>query len=160
MRGAIWQVDRDQPVWRVRTMEEVLAGSVEQQRVTTRLLGAFAALALLLAGVGVYGVMSYAVAQRAHEVGLRMALGAKRGQVLALVVRRGMALAAVAIVIGLATALAATGALASQLFGVSRLDPVTFGAVPAVLAVVSFIACYVPARRAARVDPIVALRGE
>ncbi|MEJ7813062.1 MAG: ABC transporter permease, partial [Gemmatimonadaceae bacterium] len=135
VRGAIWQVDRDQPVWRVRTMEEVLAGSVEQQRVTTRLLGAFAALALLLAGVGVYGVMSYAVAQRAHEVGLRMALGAKRGQVLALVVRRGMALAAVAIVIGLATALAATGALASQLFGVSRLDPVTFGAVPAVLAV-------------------------
>jgi putative ABC transport system permease protein len=121
---------------------------------------AFAVVSLVLAAVGVYGVTTYTVAQRTHEVGIRIALGAGRGHVLTLVLRQGLRTIALALALGLAAAAAASRLLASQLFGVSTADPVTFTAVPLLLATVAFIACYLPARRATRVDPIVALRAE
>jgi putative ABC transport system permease protein len=123
-------------------------------------MAAFATLALVLAAIGVYGVMSYAVARRTQEVGIRMALGARRGQVLGMVLREGMRTIVVALIVGLAIAVAATRLLSSQLFGVSAVDPLTFAAVPVLLAVVALAACYLPARRASRVDPIVALRAD
>ena len=160
MRAAVWRVDRDQPVWRVRTMDRVLEEARGGPKLTVGLMAAFASLALVLAAIGVYGVMSYAVARRTQEVGIRMALGARRGQVLSMVLREGMRTTVIALVVGLAVAAATTRLLASQLFGVSAADPLTFVAVPALLAVVAFAACYLPARRASRVDPIVALRAD
>jgi putative ABC transport system permease protein len=160
VRAAIWAVDRDQPVWKIRTLENMIRTSLGQQRFTAGLVAGFAAVALLLAGVGIYGVLSYAVAQRTQEVGVRLALGAQPGEVLRLVVREGLALTGVAIVIGLAGALAAARLLASQLQGVSTADPLTFGAVPAILALVALVATYMPARRASRLDPAEALRSE
>jgi ABC-type antimicrobial peptide transport system permease subunit len=123
-------------------------------------MSSFASLALVLAAIGVYGVMSYAVARRTQEVGIRIALGARSGQVLGMVIRDGMKVIVVSLIVGLASAAAATRLLASQLFGVSTVDPLTFTAVPAILAMVALVACYLPARRASRVDPIVALRAE
>ena len=160
VRAAIWRVDRDQPVWRVRTMDRVLDDARGGPKFTVWLMTAFAALALVLAAIGVYGVMSYAVARRTQEVGIRMALGARRGQVLGMVLREGMLTIIIALIVGLATAAAATRLLSSQLFGVSATDPLTFAAVPVILAVVAVAACYLPARRASRVDPIVALRAD
>jgi ABC-type antimicrobial peptide transport system permease subunit len=123
-------------------------------------MAAFAILALVLAGIGVYGVMSYAVARRTQEVGIRMALGARRTQVLGMVIRDGMRAIAVALAAGIVIAAAATRLLASQLFGISTIDPLTFATVPLLLGVVALVACYLPALRASRVDPIVALRAE
>jgi putative ABC transport system permease protein len=123
-------------------------------------MAAFATLALVLAAIGVYGVMSYAVARRTQEVGIRMALGARRGQVLAMVLREGMRTIVIALIVGLVVAVATTRLLSSQLFGVSAVDPLTFAVVPVLLAVVALAACYLPARRASRVDPIVALRAD
>jgi putative ABC transport system permease protein len=160
IRGAIWRVDRDQPVWRVRTMDRVLDEARGGPKLTVWLMAAFAVLALVLAAIGVYGVMSYAVARRTQEVGIRMALGARRTQVLGMVLRDGMRTIAVALVVGLGVAAAATRLLASQLFGVSTMDPLTFATVPIVLGLVALAACYLPALRASRVDPIVALRAE
>jgi putative ABC transport system permease protein len=160
VRAAIWRVDRDQPVWRVRTMNRVLDEARGGPKFTVWLMAAFATLALVLAAIGVYGVMSYAVARRTQEVGIRMALGARRGQVLGMVLREGMRTIVVALIVGLAIAVAATRLLSSQLFGVSAVDPLTFAAVPVLLAVVALAACYLPARRASRVDPIVALRAD
>jgi predicted permease len=160
IRAAVWRVDRDQPVWRVRTMDRVLDDARGGPKLTVWLMTAFAALALVLAAIGVYGVMSYAVARRTQEVGIRMALGARRNQVLVMVLREGMRTIAVALVIGLAVAAAATRLLSSQLFGVRAIDPLTFATVPVLLALVAIAACYVPALRASRVDPIVALRSE
>jgi putative ABC transport system permease protein len=160
VRAAIWRVDRDQPVWGVRTLDRVLDTARGGPKLTVGLMAAFAALALVLAAIGVYGVMSYAVARRTQEVGIRMALGARRSQVLRMVLREGMGAIVVALIVGLATAAAATRLLSSQLFGVSAVDPLTFATVPMLLTIVALAACYLPARRASRVDPIVALRAD
>jgi putative ABC transport system permease protein len=160
VRAAIWRADPEQPVWRVRTMDRVLDEARGGPRLTVSLMLAFAVVSLVLAAVGVYGVTTYTVARRTHEVGIRIALGAGRGHVLTLVLRQGLRTIALALALGLAAAAAASRLLASQLFGVSTADPVTFTAVPLLLATVAFIACYLPARRATRVDPIVALRAE
>jgi putative ABC transport system permease protein len=158
--GAIWSVDPDQPVWKIRSMEALVAYDLAPQRFTAVLCGSFAALALLLAMVGVYGVMSYAVAQRTREIGIRMALGAGRSAVERMVLWRGLRIVAVATVLGLAAAYGAARLIASQLFGVPPTDLVTFLAVPLGLAAVAMVACWLPARRAARVDPVVALQAE
>jgi putative ABC transport system permease protein len=160
LRDAIWSVDRDQPVWKIRSMQSLVVRDLAPQHFTMVLAASFALLALLLAAVGVYGVMSYTVAQRTREIGIRMALGAYHGKVVALVVGRGLRIVAVATVLGVAAALAGARLLRSQLFGVSATDMLTFVTVPAILAAVASLACYLPARRASRVDPLVALRSE
>jgi predicted permease len=160
VRQAVWSVDRNQPVSNIRTMEEVLAEEVAQRRIGMLLLAAFAALALLLASMGIYGVLSYAVAQRTQEIGIRMALGADRKGVLRMVLGDGMRLATAGIAIGLGVSFALTRLMAGLLFGVSASDPRTLGAVTLLLIAVALIACYVPARRAAKVDPMIALRCE
>jgi putative ABC transport system permease protein len=160
LRSAIWSVDRDQPVWKIRTMRSLVERDVAPQHFTVVLTASFALLALVLAAVGVYGVMSYAVAQRTREIGIRMALGAYHGQVVRLVVGRGLRIVAVATVLGLAAALGGARLLRNQLFGVTATDLLTFLTVPMILAAVASLACYLPARRASRVDPLVALRSE
>jgi putative ABC transport system permease protein len=160
VRSAIWSVDKDQPVVRVATMEGLLAASAAQRRFALLLFETFALVALMLAGAGIYGVLSGSVAERTREIGVRLALGASRESILALVVRQGMMLTGIGTTVGLAGAVAASQAIAAMLFGVSRLDPVTYLGVIVLLAGVSVIACGVPAWRAMRVDPIVALRYE
>jgi putative ABC transport system permease protein len=160
IREAIWSVDPDQPVWKVRTMESLLETARGPARALGSLLGAFAAVAIFLAGVGLYGVLSGIVAQRTREIGIRVALGAPTTRVVALVVGRGMALTGLAIGVGLAGAAGLSRLMSSVLFGVRPLDPLTFAGAAAMLALVALAACYVPARRAARVDPVVALAEE
>ena len=161
MRQQVWSIDKDQPVFDVRTMEEVRALSVSLYSFSSVSLGIFAAIALLLAAIGIYGVMSYAVTQRTQEIGIRMALGARAADVLKLVVRNGMTLALIGVVAGLAGAFALTRLLAelvvwrhthrcADLRQSSRLG----------LLLVALLACYIPARRATKVDPLVALRYE
>ncbi len=141
-------------------MDEVLAEEVAQRRMGMTLLAAFAALALLLASLGIYGVLSYAVAQRTQEIGIRMALGADRKDLLQMVVADGIRLATAGIAIGLGVSFALTRLMAGLLFGVGASDPSTLGAVTLLLIAVALVACYVPARRAAKVDPMIALRCE
>ena len=160
LREAVWAVNKDQPITKLRTVEDYLSTSVSQHRFNTVLLGAFALLALILAGVGIYGVMSYSITQRTHEMGIRMALGAKQRHVLGMVIGEGMKLAGAGVGIGIGGAFAVTRVMASLLFGVSATDPLTFVAIPAVLTLVALAACYAPARRATRVDPMAALREE
>ncbi|HKP86634.1 MAG TPA: ABC transporter permease, partial [Blastocatellia bacterium] len=160
IRQEVWALDKDQPVARVRTMEELLSRSVSQPRFRTLLIGVFAGVALLLAAVGIYGVISYSVTQRTHEFGIRMALGARQGNVLKMVVGEGMKLALIGTAIGLAASYFATRVLSSLLFGVSATDPLTFAGISLLLTAVVFVASYVPARRATKVDPMVALRYE
>jgi predicted permease len=160
VRQAVWSVDRNQPVSNIRTMDDVLAEEVAQRRIGMTLLAAFAALALLLASLGIYGVLSFAVAQRTQEIGIRMALGADRKDVLLMVVSDGIRLAAAGIAIGLVVSLALTRLMSGLLFGVSASDPRTLGAVTLLLITVALVACYIPARRAAKVDPMIALRCE
>jgi predicted permease len=160
IQSAIWSVEKDLPISSIHTMEQIRSHSIAQPRLTALLLGVFAALALILATVGIYGVMAYSVTQRTHEMGLRMALGARASDVLALVVGHGMLLTATGIALGLAGAFAITRVLEKFLWGVRPTDPVTFIAVSLLLAAVALLASYLPARRATEVDPMVALRYE
>jgi putative ABC transport system permease protein len=160
VRQAVWAVDKDQPVSNLRTLDQVFSAAISQERFQALMLGLFAALALVLACVGLYGVISYSVVQRTHEIGVRMALGAQPVDVLRLVIRQGMLLTFAGLAIGLVAGTFATRVLTDMLFGVTPRDPLTFVGVPVLLLVVSFLACYVPARRATRIDPLIALRYE
>jgi putative ABC transport system permease protein len=160
IRRAVREVDPEQPVYDIRTMEERLSHAIAPQRVLALLLSLFAALAMILAALGIYGVMSYAVTQRTRELGIRMALGARPGDLVGGVVRQGMTLALVGGVIGLATALALTRVMQDLLFGVQPVDPPTFLVIGVLVTAVALAACYLPARRATKVDPLIALRRE
>ncbi len=160
IEAEVYAEDRNQPVFDVKTMEERLADSLAPQRFHLLLIGIFAAIAMVLAAVGVYGVMSYVVARRTREIGIRMAMGAQPRQVLRLVLKESMALAAAAIVAGLGGAWALTRYLHSMLYGVTALDNATCAIMAAALAVIAIAASFVPAGRAARIDPMTALREE
>jgi putative ABC transport system permease protein len=142
----------------IATMEQILSRSLAQSRLNLALIGSLAVLAVALAAGGLYSLIAYAVAQRTHEIGIRLALGAQRRDILRLTLRQGFTLVALGIVLGLAGAIAATRALRSLLFGVSPTDPATFVSIPLLLALVALLACWFPARRAMKVDPLVALR--
>ncbi|MGC1323093.1 MAG: ABC transporter permease, partial [Candidatus Udaeobacter sp.] len=156
VRNAIWSADKDQTVADIDTMDHIVAQAVARQRFSMLLLGLFAALALLLASIGIYGVVSYSVAQRTREIGIRIALGARRADVLQMTVKQALKLVGVGMMIGLAAAFLLTRVLASLLFGISATDPITFVGISVVLLAVAILASYVPALRATRVDPIVA----
>jgi putative ABC transport system permease protein len=160
VRGAIRAVDPDQPVYNLMTMEGRLARSIAAHRFNALLLGLFAAVAMILAAGGIYGVMSYTVTQRTYELGVRMALGAQRGDVISLVIRQGMSVALIGIGAGVIVALALTRLMKGLLYEVGTSDPMTYAIVTALMSAVALIACYLPARRATRVDPMIALRSE
>jgi predicted permease len=160
IREAIHKMNSDNVMYETKSMEEIVAASLSARRFSMFLLSVFAALALLLSSIGIYGVLSYVVGQRSREMGIRIALGAQRSDVLRLMLGEGMKMALVGVAIGIVAALALTRLMVQMLFGVSATDPLTFAGVAAILAGVALAACYIPARRAMRVDPIVALRYE
>jgi putative ABC transport system permease protein len=159
-RAAVYSIDPDLPVSNVSTLDDIVARSISQPRFYMLLLGAFAALALALAAIGIFGVLSYAVSQRTREIGIRMALGAQERSVVGLVVRQAMTLVAAGLAAGTVAALFLSQTMTAMLFGVDPTDPATFATVAGLLAGVAMMASYLPARRATRVDPIVALRAE
>jgi putative ABC transport system permease protein len=160
IRHEVQQLDREQPIADIATMEDLVATSLSQSRFSAVLLGIFAGVALILAAIGIYGVISYGVAQRQHEIGIRMALGAQTEEVLRLVIRQGLTLALIGIAIGLGAGLLLTQVMTSLLYEVSATDPFTFAIIPVVLTLVALAASFIPARRATKVDPMVALRYE
>jgi len=160
IRQAVHDLDSNLPIFDVRTQAEQIDQLLFNERLVARLSSLFAMLALILASVGLYGLLSQEVARRGHEIGIRMALGAGRPDVLRLVVSRGMVLTGIGVMLGLAASCAMTRYLASLLYGVTPLDPATFGAITIMLIAVALLACYIPARRATKVDPMVALRYE
>jgi len=160
VRNAIWAVDKDQPVANIDTMDHIVSEAIARQRFSMLLLGMFAGLALVLAAVGIYGVMSYSVAQRRHEIGIRIALGAQRADVLRMTMKQGLKLVALGLLIGLASAFVLTRVMASLLFGISATDPATFASICVVLLGAAALANYIPALRATKVDPIVALQAQ
>jgi putative ABC transport system permease protein len=157
LRREVQALDKDQPIYNLRTMDEVVMNSLGTRRVSMQLFAVFACAALLLAALGIYGVMAYSVTQRTQEIGLRMALGAQKSDVLGLVIRQGMTLTVIGVVVGLAGAFALTRVIGNLLYGVTATDPATFVAIPLLLLLVALLACYLPARRAARLDPTRAL---
>jgi putative ABC transport system permease protein len=157
---AVEEIDPREVIYNVRTMDEVVSNSFASRRLSMLLLSVFAALALVLACVGIYGVISYLVGQRTHEIGVRMALGAERSDVLRLMIGHGARMAMVGVAIGIGASLGLTRVMANQLFAVSAHDPLTFAGVAILLILVAVAACYLPARRALRVDPLIALRHE
>ena len=160
VRQAVLNIDPDQPIAQVRTMEAMMDEAMGQRKLSMYLLGTFAGLALLLSAIGIYGVMSFDVTRRSQEIGVRMALGAARGSVLSLVMKQGVGLALVGVALGLAGAFALTRVLEAQLFGMTRTDPATFALVAVVLTLVATMATLIPALRATRLDPVSALRCE
>jgi putative ABC transport system permease protein len=160
MRQQVRSLDADLPLYNVNPLTEVVRDSLAQQRFTMFLLMVFASLALVLAAIGLYGVLAYTVAQRTREIGIRMALGARAFDLLKMILRQGLLLAGIGVVIGLVVSLLLTRAMAGLLFGVRAHDPATFILVAVVLALAALLACFIPARRAARVDPMIALRCE
>jgi predicted permease len=163
IKNVLYGMDKDQPIYNVETMQDIASGSMSAQRFPMILLGAFAALALLLASVGIYGVISYSVTQRAHEIGIRMALGAEKQNIFRMIIGQGLRLALTGLVIGAVAALVLTRLLvtfANLLYGVKSSDPLTFIVVSTLLTAIAVLACYIPARRAMQVDPMVALRYE
>jgi putative ABC transport system permease protein len=160
VRRAILEVDKDQPIYDIKTMVQRFSEGVAPRRLSMALFSFFAGIALVLAALGVYGVMSYSVNQRTHEFGIRMALGAQTNNVLKLVLGQGIILAVAGILIGVIAAFAATRLMSGLLYGVSATDPLTFIAVSLVLMIIALLACYIPARRATKADPMTALRYE
>ncbi|MGB7022175.1 MAG: ABC transporter permease [Candidatus Acidiferrales bacterium] len=160
IRGAVASIDKDQPIFAISTMNQLVRDSLGTRRITLILLGAFSGLALVLAAIGIYGVISYSVAQRTHEIGIRMALGAQHRDVLRMILRQGATIAVAGVAIGVVVSLGLTQLMSSLLFSVSAADPLTFAGVAILLVLVALLACYIPARRALRVDPMVALRYE
>jgi putative ABC transport system permease protein len=160
LRAAVREVDPTVPLYGLSPLAEIVSDSQSNRRISAFLVGSFAALALLLAAVGLYGVLSYSVSQQTGEIGVRLALGAARRDILGLVVGRGMLLAAAGLGLGLMGALALSRAIEAVLFGVSAIDPATYSLTPLVLALTALVACAIPALRAARVDPSTALRAE
>jgi putative ABC transport system permease protein len=153
-------VDPDQPIYNIRTMHEIRAESVASERLNLTLLSIFAGIALVLAIVGIYGVMSYTVTQRTHEIGIRMAIGAQPRDVFRMVIGQGMTLALIGVGIGLIGAFALTRLMASMLFDIAPTDPVTFAVIAVLLTTVALLACFIPGRRATKVDPVISLRYE
>jgi len=160
IRGAVASIDKNQPIFAISTMNQLVSDSLGTRRITLVLLGLFSALALVLAAIGIYGVISYSVAQRTHEIGIRMALGAQHKDVLHMILRQGAKFALAGVAIGVVESLGLTQLMSSLLFSVSAADPLTFAGVAILLVLVAMLACYIPARRALRVDPMVALRYE
>jgi putative ABC transport system permease protein len=160
IRGIVAAIDKEQPIFRIATMQEVINASVSTRRITLMLLGLFSGLALVLAGIGIYGVISYSVTQREREIGIRMALGAQRADVLRLVLAQSGKISVAGIVLGSAASLGLTRLMAKLLYSVSAFDPATFAGVAIVLALVAIVASYLPARRTLQVDPLIALRHE
>ena len=160
LRGVVWSVDPNQPIANINTLDNIVSKSIAQPRLNMLLMVVFGSLALVLAAIGIYGLLSYAVAQRTQEIGIRMALGAEVRDVLKLILKQGMKLAFIGEVIGFVSAFALARILRSLLFGVTPTDTMTFVAVACVLTAIALLACYLPARRATKVDPLVALRYE
>ncbi len=160
IRAELRKIDPNLPVTEYQPLTQLIDQAVSPTRLVTELLGGFSLLALVLASLGIYGVISYSVSQRTQEIGIRMAIGAQRGDVSRLIITEGMRLAGIGVALGLIFSLALTQAMKSLLFGVGATDPLTFGANALVLTVVALLACYLPARRATKVDPMVALRHE
>jgi putative ABC transport system permease protein len=160
MKSEVWAVDKDQPIGSIRAMGQILSDSIARERLFMLVLGIFSTVAFVLAAVGVYGVINYLVTQRTHEIGVRLALGAQRRDVLRLIIRQGMAPALIGVSLGIAGSFALTRVLSQLLYGVSPTDPETFTAISLLISGVALLASYIPARRASKIDPIVALRNQ